>query len=143
MSTAAKNLRLAGIGALLVVGLVGCASSMPQPAETRSASSPSPAAEQSADNQSASSAPADAAAQASTPIGTRVDVTQVLEQQLKEQNAKARWEGDTLHMSLDGETADPLNGRYCRLFKTLLEPTDSFVLEFPGGSIPCSEVPGA
>lgn len=136
MSIARQNLRLAGIGAILLLGLAGCAGSNPGDATTQPATPPET-------QQSASSAPADAAAQASTPIGTRGDVTQVLEQQLKEHNAKARWEGDTLHMSLDGETADPLNGRYCRLFKTLLEPTDSFVLEFPGGSIPCSEVPGA
>lgn len=67
----------------------------------------------------------------------------VLEQQLEEQHANARWEGNTLHMSMEGETEDPRNGRYCRLFSTILEPIDSFVLEFPNGSIPCSEVPGA
>ncbi|PQZ86439.1 hypothetical protein CQ018_18960 [Arthrobacter sp. MYb227] len=141
MSTAIKKLSWASIGALLVVGLVGCGGSNPDASATPQATTPS--AKQPATEQPASNALSESAAQASTPIGTRKDVTWVLEQQLEEYNAKARWEGDTLYMSMDGERENPLNGRHCRLMDTLLEPTDSFVLEFPDGTIPCSEIPGA
>ena len=141
MITAIKKLSWARIGALLVVGLVGCGGSNPDASTSPQAMTPS--AEQPTAEQSASSSPSESAAQASTPIGTRKDVTWVLEQQLEEYNAKARWEGDTLYMSMDGAPEDPFNGRHCRLMDTLLEPTDSFVLEFPDGTIPCSEVPGA
>lgn len=141
MSTSAKKLSWAGIAALLMVGLVGCAGSDAGPGATPPASSP--VAEESVPAAATSNTALDAATETDSSLGTRSDLTKVLEEQFENENAKARWEADTFHMSLDGERDAPINGKYCRTFKTILGDVDGIVLEFPDGTIPCTEIPGA
>lgn len=142
MSAAIKKLsRRAIIGALLVVGLVGCGGSNPDASATPPATTSS--LEQPAAERPASIAPKDEATDTEFSFGTRSELAKVSEGQFNEENAKARWDGDTSHVSLDGEKDAPLNGKYCRIFKSMLGEADGIVREFPDGTIPCSEIPGA
>lgn len=58
-------------------------------------------------------------------------------------NGSARWDGDTLVLSVDGDVDDPLAGfTECRVMKDLLTESDLSAVEYPNGRVECSDVLG-
>ena len=55
----------------------------------------------------------------------------------------ARWDGDTLVLSVDGDADDPMAGfTQCRVLSELLAADDASAVEFPNGRIDCDDVLG-
>ena len=74
----------------------------------------------------------------------RDQIAQAIEEAFSTQNGTARWEGDTLVLSLDEEGPGVITGfRECRVLDGLLREEDAKVVEFPSGRVDCAEVLGA
>ena len=56
-------------------------------------------------------------------------------------HAKARWQGDTLHVRMDGKTNPIIPGwQECRVLTQLVKEGDSVVVEFADGALDCAQV---
>ena len=94
---------------------------------------------------------ADASAPAATtPNGT--DVAEAIQAQMlpaiettfAARNAKARLEGDVVHVRMDGDASAAMAGfSDCRVLTQLVRDTERVVLEFPGGDIDCTALLGS
>lgn len=67
-----------------------------------------------------------------------------IEQTYAARNASARLEGDVVHVRMDGDAAGAMAGfSDCRVLTQLVRDHESVVLEFPNGTIDCTELLGA
>lgn len=73
----------------------------------------------------------------------RDEIAYSIEQAFTTQNGKARWEGDTLVLAIDGDAGGTLAGfTECRVLLELLKEDDASVIEFPNGQVACADVLG-
>lgn len=71
----------------------------------------------------------------------RDQIAEAVERAFSTQSGTARWEGDTLVLSLDGEVQGPSAGfTECRVLDGLLQEGDGKVVEFADGRVDCAEV---
>lgn len=102
--------------------LLGCNGELPTPAEQRTGHGP-----------------------AATPAAATADPTLAgIESAFADRNARARWEGNVLHVRMDtagDDTVEP-GWKECRVLSHLLEQGQGAVLELPGGPLECSQVAG-
>lgn len=64
-----------------------------------------------------------------------------IEGAFKKRNAKARWEGDVMHVAMDGDAAKSMAGwTECRVIHQVVKEGQTGVLEFPNGTLQCTEV---
>lgn len=70
----------------------------------------------------------------------RDQIAEAVEGAFSTQNGTARWEGDTLVLSVDGDAGGPIAGfTECRVLDGLLQEGDAKVVEFPNGRVDCAE----
>lgn len=63
-----------------------------------------------------------------------------IETTYSDRNAKARYEGDVVHIALDGDAEQDMAGfTDCRVFTQLVKEGESVVVEFPNGVIDCDD----
>ena len=71
----------------------------------------------------------------------RDEIAYSIEQAFITQNGKARWEGDTLVLAIDGDAGAAIAGfTECRVLLELLKEDDASVIEFPNGQVACADV---
>lgn len=99
-----------------------------------------------------STAPAPSAATSAAPVTNVTDGKSVgdailaqiipgIEGAFRRRNAKARWQGTTLHVAMDGDATPAMAGwSDCRVISHLLKDGQTSVLEFPNGTLQCTEV---
>lgn len=132
------TLRAGGIA--LMLALVGLAA----------ACASGPADSAGADNEVSSGAEAPADPGSSEPstgdgdyaFGTdRDQMATAIEAAFKSDNGKAKWDGDTLVLSIDGDATGTMAGfTQCRVLVQLLTEDDLSVIKFPNGEVLCEEV---
>lgn len=73
----------------------------------------------------------------------RDSIAEAVAQTYSSQNATAEWEGDTLVVTMDGDTEGPMAGwSECRVVTELVEEGDAVAFVFPSGRLECAEVLG-
>lgn len=71
----------------------------------------------------------------------RDSIAEAVAETYSSENATAEWEGDTLVVTMDGNTEDPLAGwTECRVVTGLVEEGDAVALIFPNGRLECADV---
>lgn len=71
----------------------------------------------------------------------REQIAYSIEEAFSSKNAKARWEGDTLVLALDGDADKAIAGfTECRVLAELLTDDDVSAVEFPNGRVECADV---
>lgn len=64
-----------------------------------------------------------------------------VEAAFRERNAKARWDGEVMHVAMEGDAAKSMAGwTECRVIHQLVADGQSGALEFPNGTLQCTEV---
>jgi hypothetical protein len=72
---------------------------------------------------------------------TRAGLVAGVEAAFSERNAKARWDGEVMHVAMEGDAAKSMAGwTECRVLHQLVEDGQSGVLEFPNGTLHCTKV---
>ena len=137
MRTSNTRTALALATAIFTLTLAACSPS------SSDASDPGPVEQDSAPASSPASPSSDASGgDGEYAFGTnREQMAQAIETAFKNQNGKARWEGDTLTLSIDGSMTDVMPGfSECMVLDQLLEPEDITIIEFPDGQVACADV---
>lgn len=75
-------------------------------------------------------------------FGTDKDqIATAIESAFSGENGKARWEGDVLILSVDGDANEEMAGfTQCRVLSHIVLEDDITRIEFPNGSVECAEV---
>ena len=64
-----------------------------------------------------------------------------IEAAFRDRNAIARWEGTVMHVKMTGDATTSMPGfRECRVLIQLLKEGQAAVVEFPNGTLQCTEV---
>lgn len=64
-----------------------------------------------------------------------------VESAFSDRKAKARWQGSVLHVKMEGDASKPMAGwSECRVLGHLLKEGETAVLEFPNGTLQCTEM---
>lgn len=131
----------AGMAILLVAtGLAGCSNATPETGEQ-----PEPVADTShLSAETKNDAPDETdqvAGDGDYAFGTdREQIAIAIEKGLASKNASARWEGDTLFLSMEGDAEGLLVASDCRVVSELIVEGDFAVIEYPNGKVDCTEV---
>lgn len=116
-----RSFRLAVVGLAVLILSVGCSSD--------------------SGNSEASNASSSKTSASSSPSDPRAILVIAVEGTYSARNAKARWQGDTLHVRMDAKANTPIPGwQECRVLTQLVEEADSVVVEFADGALDCDEV---
>ncbi|GAA3212917.1 hypothetical protein [Microbacterium terregens] len=71
---------------------------------------------------------------------SRDQLATALDRAFSTENGKARWEGDTLVLAVDGDASEMMAGfTQCRVLLSLLQADDVSVIEFPNGQVACAD----
>lgn len=131
----------AGIAALalgFVLTTTACAG------ESGTQTAPEPAAPTEPADGSGDAADGDDDSDGEYAFGTdRDEIAYSIEQAFITQNGKARWEGDTLVLAIDGDADGAIAGfTECRVLLELLQEDDASIIEYPNGQVACADVLG-
>lgn len=130
MPTMSKRVMPLATTAVLMIVLSACGSSVSDAgdAETDVSAPPSKTSDE-----------APAQGDGKYAFGTdRDQIAAAIEGGFKSSNGKARWEGDTLVLAVDGSINSMMPGyTECRVLSELLEPEDLSEIEYPDGRIAC------
>jgi len=130
----ARIMAAAAVAALLLTGCSGGDADTSSPDEATASSS-----------KTDESSGADAKKDGGYAYGTdREQITAAIEAAFSTQGGQARWEGDTLVISLnEGDADEDMAGFVeCRSLSHLLQAGDESVIEYPNGRVSCSDVLG-
>lgn len=129
---------LAACASVLLVS--GCSQGSPLPASTSSEQATPPDASQEPAPDSGDQ-DTDGSGEGYAFGVDRDQMAEAIETAFSSQSGKARWDGDTLILTVDGSASDTMAGfTECRVLDTLLTEEDSSTIEFPDGSVECQEV---
>lgn len=71
----------------------------------------------------------------------RDSIAETVADTFSSEHATAEWDGDTLVVTMDGNTEDPMAGwTECRVVTELVEPGDAVAFIFPNGRLECADV---
>ena len=71
----------------------------------------------------------------------RDSIVETVVDMFSSEHATAEWEGDTLVVTMDGNTEAPMAGwTECRVVTELVEPGDAVAFVFPNGRLECADV---
>lgn len=120
--------------------VAGCAAEAPKSQETTSPAETTDVTPGTAEGDEAESEAAEG--DGDYAFGTdRDQIATAIEAGFKSENGKARWEGDTLVLSVDGDADKPMAGHtQCSVLSHLLNEGDLSRIEFSNGSVECADV---